>query len=886
MTGPRRAFRLPWRTRAQIRADLDAELEFHYRMRTEELMTQGMSEADARREAEREFGDEAYTRRYCEELDRASERQIRLRDAVRDLAHDLHIALRGLVHRPAYAIVVILSLALGVGANTAVFSVLDSVLLRRLPFPHPERLVTVDELNLRANRERSDIAPAEYLAWVRAQTRFEGIALHSFRNMTLTGGAAPEMLTGSRVSANFFDVLGVHAAFGRTFRPGEDATLDRIVVLADGAWRRLFGADSSIVGRQILLGGNSYTVIGVLPPEFVFPGRSNVQFFEPIDFAAGMADPNRAWKFHRYHGFARLGPGVSLADARAELTTIARRIERERPETNTGHLTTVLPLDDALVGNARTTILALMGAAVFVLLIAAANLANLALSRALGRRPEFAVRAALGASRWRLVRLALTESLALSVIGGAVGLGVAYVGTPLLLRLYPSALPPSFTVGFSVSALVFALGAAIATGVAFGLVPAFAATRAQLTGTLRDGTHGSSAGRTRSRARDALVVMQVALAMVLVVGAGLLIQTLLRLQSLDLGYQPRNVSTVWLSLSGPRYDTREAIVAFWDALRRRLAEEPRIQSIGLAGAVPFAGGSGASLAIDGRPNEEPLPEVRYTVYSPGFRTTIGVPLLAGRDFNDLDRAGGQDVVLINEAAAKRFWLAQSPIGARIRLGPDPSEPWATVVGVIGDFRQEGLESAPRPLAIQNARQDVWSSMFVAMRSRESPVALDAIVKKAVRELDPAIAVGDATSLESLLGGELAPRRFAVSILGVFGAIALLLAVVGVYGVIAYGVAARRRELGVRVALGAVPRQLAASVLAQGIWLGITGLVIGTASAVMLTRFLANLLFGVGRLDAPTFAAAAVILGAATLIACWIPARRAAHADPMTVLREE
>lgn len=886
MTRPRRAFRFPWRTRAQIRADLDEELEFHHRMRTEELVREGMSEADARREAEREFGDEAYTRRYCEELDRASQREIRVRDAVRDVAHDLRIALRGLVHRPAYAVVVILSLALGVGANTAVFSVLDSVLLRRLPFPHAERLVTVDELNLRANHERSDIAPAEYLAWVRAQTRFDGIAVHGFRSMTLTGGAAPEMLTGSRVSANFFDVLGVHAALGRTFRAGEDATPNRLVIIPDGTWRRLFGADSSIVGKQILLGGDSYTVIGVLPPQFVFPGRSNVQFFEPIDFAAATQDANRAWKFHRYHGFARLKAGVSIADARAELTTIARRLGQERPETNAGHLTTVLPLDEAIVGNARTTILALMGAAVFVLLIAAANLANLALSRALARRSEFAVRAALGASRWRLVRLALTESLALSVIGGGAGLGVAYVGTPLLLRLYPSALPPSFTAGFSVAALVFAIGAALGTGVLFGLAPALAATRTQLVGALRDGSRSVSGGRPRSRARNTLVVMQVALAMVLVVGAGLLIQTLARLQSLDLGYQPRGVSTVWLSLSGPRYSKGDAIVAFWDALRRRLVQERSIESVGLAGAVPFAGGSGASLAIDGAPNVQPLPELRYSVYSPGFRATIGVPLLAGRDFNELDRAGGQDVVLINDAAAKRFWPGQSPIGARIRLGPDPSVPWATVVGVIGDFKQEGLESATRPLAIQNSRQDVWSSMFVAMRSRQSALELGAIVKKAVRELDPAIAVGEVTPLASFLGGELAPRRFAMSILGVFSIIALLLAAVGVYGVIAYGVSARRRELGVRVALGAVPQKLAASVLAQGVALAVTGLVLGTVGAVLLTRFLANLLFGVGRLDAPTFIIAAVILGAATLIACWIPARRAAHADPMSVLREE
>jgi putative ABC transport system permease protein len=879
-------FRLPWRTTRQIRVDLDDELEFHFQMRSEELMREGMDASDARREAEREFGDQAFTKRYCERLDRATERETRFVDWIADLRHDLRTTIRGLRHRPAFASIAILTVALGVGANTAVFSVLDSVLLRRLPFPNPERLVTVDELNLQTNTIRSDIAVAEYLDWVRDQRSFEGIAVHGARNLTYAGGAAPEMLVGRRVSANFFDVLGVHAAVGRTFREGEDRGVNRIVVLSDGLWNRLFGADRAIVGKPIVLGGDSYTVIGVLPKDFFFPGATTKQFYTPIDFQAAMADVNRARKFHFTHGFARLKPNVTVADGRAELTTIARRLERENPQTSTGHLTTVTPLGQALVGDVRLTILSLMGAALFVLLIVAANLANLALSRAMLRRQEFAVRAALGASRSRLVRLALTESVALALLGGLVGVGVAWWGTPALLRLYPSALPQTFAVHTSMTALAFALGVATLTGLAFGLAPALATRTGSLVTSLRDGSRGASAGRGRARGRATLVVGQVAVAMILVVGAGLLVRTLAKLQSLQLGYKPEGAITAWLSLSGPRYRESSAIVDFWTTLQTRLKQEPSIESVGLSGSVPLAGGSGASLAIDGRANTEPLPPIRYGVFSDGAMRTLGIALISGRDFNDEERSGGAQAVIINRAAAKKFWPAENPIGARVRLGPDPTQPWATVIGVMADYRQEQLVADPPPLAVTNFKQDVWSSLFITLRTKETPVAARAILQRAVRELDPSLAIETPTPLTRMIGGELGQRRFVLSILVVFGSVALLLAVVGVYGVIAYGVTARRQEFGVRAALGAMPRELVSTVLGQGARLACAGLVIGLAGAVLLTRFLSNLLFGVPSLDPTTFVVAASVLGVATLVASWIPARRAATADPMSVLREE
>lgn len=882
----RREVRLPWRNGARIRADLADELEFHLQMRAEELMAKGMDKADARREAEREFGDRERTRQYCERMDRGSDRADRVREWWSGFWQDLRMVARGARLRPGYAVVVIATLALGVGANTAVFSVLDSVLLRGLPFPHADRLVTVDELNLRVGRVRSDIAVAEYLDWSARQRSFVGIAVHGQSALTYDGTKAPVMLAGRRVSANFFDVLGTRAVLGRTFALGEDRGVNRVVVLTNGAWTRLFGEDKGIVGRRIVLGGDSYTVIGVLPSDFLMPGMTPRDYFVPINVDAAMADVNRARKWHFLHGFARVKDGVTIETAAAELTSIARSIERENPGVSDGHLTTVLPMQQAMVGDVRPTILALMGAAAFVLLIAAANLANLALGRALLRRREFAVRAALGATRARLARIALTESVSLSLLGGAIGAVIAWKGTPALVALYPSAVPPSLDIHINIVALAFALGISAATGVVFGLAPVTGSWRDRLTASLGDGARGSSAGRPHTRARNALVVVQIALAIVLVVGAGLLVQTLSRLQSLNLGYSPKNVSFVWVNLTGPKYRERQAITQFWETVLARLRREPGMESVALAGTLPLTGGSGASLAIEGRPNTAPLPDIRYSVFSDGLLATVGVPLVAGRDFNESDTREGARVALINESLAKKFWPGQNPIGAHIRLGPDPTEPWSEVVGVVGDYRQEELDAPVPPLAINAYRQDTWGGLLITVKSTEPAKTLQSVIETAVHDLDPAIAVGAPTPLGAMISGAVGQRRFAMSVLAAFGAVALVLAIVGVYGVIAYSVTARRQEFGVRIALGAFPRQLVMSVLAYGARLAAIGLVFGVVAAVFLTRFLSSLLFEVRPLDVGTFAGAALALVVATLAACWLPARRAARVDPVIAMRVE
>ena len=881
-----RSFRLPWRSTASIRRDLEDEMALHIDLRARELEAGGMAPDDARREAWREFGDVRETRRYCERLDRAAEREVRAGEWLRDARQDLAIAVRGMRRNPAFTAVAVITLALGIGANAAVFTVLDAVLLRKLPFPEADRVVTVYEQQPRTGRTHTDVSAAEYLAWRDGQHAFTGIAAYGYGGFIYADGRVPEVIEGRRVTANFFDVLGVRAALGRTFLPGEDATANHIVVLTHGLWQRLFGGDSTIVGRQIRLSDTPYTVIGVLPPTFEFPGESPA-IFRPIDFASALANPQRAWGFHFLrHAFARLKPGATIESARADLTTIAQRLEREHPKSNTGHLVTIEPLEQSLVREVRPTILALMGAAGFVLLIACANVANLALARALGRRREIGVRIALGAGRGRIVRQSLTESLALATIGGALGVAIAWWGPRVLLAMYPEALPANVHVAVDGSVLLFAVVVATLTGVVFGLVPALASARHDVAASLRDGARGAAGGRRASRVRGTLAVLQMAFAMVLLVGAGLLVRTLGELQRLDLGFSPERVSWVWVPLAGPKYQENEPITAFWDRLLDRLRQTPGIESVSIESSLPLLGGSGASLAIEGRPVDGPLPGVRYGSVSEGFLETLRIPLKEGRNFSPDDRPGTEPVVLINEATAKRFWPDGGAVGARVRLGPDTTEAWNRVVGVIGSHRQESLEEEPPPLALTLYRQNVWGSMTLAVRSSLSVARLDTVVAAAVHELDPGIPLEQVQTLSSVLRSASAQRRFALWLLGGFAAVALALAVVGVYGVIAYGVEARRREFGVRIALGAVPSDVVRLVVRSGAGLAVIGVVVGAVMAVPLTRTLSGLLFGVKALDAPTFVGMAVVLVAAAAVACLLPASRAAREDPSGALRAE
>jgi predicted permease len=709
----------------------------------------------------------------------------------------------------------------------------------------------------------------------------------TFGGGTYVGDGDPVRLAGLRVDANVFPVLGVSAAIGRTFVAGEDSTAlaPTVVMLSHGAWRRLFGGDSTIVGKAISLSGRMRTVVGVLPPSFFFPTAADAEIFTPLDLTPVLNDANRARKFHFLGAVGRLRPGVAVEEARAELVSIARRLERDYPESNAGITVNTLGVRDAVVGDTRPALLVLLGASLLVLLIACANVAGMLLSRAVSRRQELAVRAALGAGRARLVRQMLTESVVLAGVGGLVGLGLAAWGTRALVASAGDMLPVSSQIAVDTTVLTTAILVTLACGVLFGLVPALAASR-DMHMTLKDAGRGSSGGVGRHRLRTALVTGQLALAAMLLVGAGLLVRSLTRLQQNDLGYTVDSALTFELGLVGQRYATSEAQDQFYEELYRRLNALPGVVAVGASGNLPLRGGASASLAIDGRPHQgERLPEVGYQPVSDDWFKAMGVPLRRGRPFAPSDHNDAPPVVILSETAARQFWPNADPVGARLRLGPNPNTPWFTVVGIVGDVRM-GVAGTPRPTAYVSARQDHWGGMAFVVRTTGDPMALLPAVRREVRAIDPTLPVSEARSMRDVQAMQLTDRRLPMQLMAAFAMLALVLAAVGVYGVMAYSVAARTREIGVRVALGARPGNVFGMIVRYGLATAATGLVIGLSGAAALGKLLTNLLYEVAPTDGATFVSVAVVLLAVVLAACLIPARRAVRVDPLEALRSE
>ena len=696
----------------------------------------------------------------------------------------------------------------------------------------------------------------------------------------------PLRLNGMRVDANVFTVLGARPHLGRTFVVGEDsAGVNPTILLSYAVWRRVFGGDSAIVGKAIDLSGRQRTVIGVMGPSFFFPTRAEAEFFIPLDLTPMLRDVNRARKFHNLGFVGRLRPGATLAQARSDLTGIMRQLERDYPESNSNKSVNPVGMREAVVGDTRPALLVLLGASLLVLLIACANVAGMLLSRAVSRRQELAVRAALGAGRGRLVRQMLTESVVLALCGGAAGLSLALVGTRALVATAGDMLPAAGQVAVDGTVLVTTLVVTIACGVIFGLVPALAASRG-MHGALKDATRGTSGGVGRYRLRSALVTGQLALAVVLLVGAGLLVRSLARLQNNDLGYSVESVLTFEVNLVGERYATTEGQDQFYDALYSRIAALPGVVGVGAAGNLPIRGGSMASLAIDGR--ELPkgkLPEIGYQPVSDDLFKTMGIPLKQGRTFGPGDHNSAPGVAILSELLARTFWPNESPIGARIRLGPDPSQPWTEVIGVVGDVRM-GVDGDMRGTAYVSMRQDHWGGAAIAVRTTGDPAALLPAVRREMKAIDPTLPVADPATMKEVRSRRLSDRRLPMQLMAVFALLALTLAAVGVYGVMAYSVAARTREIGVRIALGAQPRAVFGMIVRQGLGAAVVGLVLGLAGAVALGGVLTKLLFGVSPTDAPTFIGVAAILLCVTLAACLIPARRAVRVDPLEALRSE
>jgi putative ABC transport system permease protein len=801
------------------------------------------------------------------------------------LMQDLRYAARALRRAPGFALVAILTLALGIGANTGIFSVVSGVLLQPLPFRDPARLVVVWGDHNTIGHEVASLP--DFQDWRTGNTTFAGMTgvANAGDNLVVPGADAVR-LRSARVTANFFTVLGVTPALGRAFLPEEDTYgSHQVVVLSDALWRRQFGANPGIVGQSILLNGTAYRVVGVAPPEMTQP--QGVDLWSPLAFNPAERPPSRRGDFLFVIG--RLKDGVTVAQAKTEMQSIMSRLEREYPGTNQGWSADVVPLHDELVGPVRPALLIFAGAVGLVLLIACANVANLMLARSAVREREVAVRLAMGAPRSRIARQLLTESVLLALIGGAAGVLLAVWFVASLQTMQLSQIPRLEEVRVNGVVLLFTLVVSVLTGLLFGLAPALRLTRPELQGALKEGGRGAAGGTRTDRVRGALVLSQVAMALLLLVGAGLLVRSFQHLLQVEPGFRAENVLTFRLTLPRTKYADPEQTYATQRMLRERLAALPGVRSVGMTSDLPMADGYGyLTFAVQGQTQPDPgvVQDAVVIVADADYFTTMGIPLRRGQLFTGREPFDTTTVAVINEALARRFLKGRDPIGARITLGDGDAGPWATVVGVVADTRLESMAKEPYQQIFFPAQQLVQRGMSFALRTAGDPAALAPAVRRAVADLDPTVPVADLETMERRVSSVMAKPRVNLTLLGIFAAVALLLASVGIYGVVAYAVAQRTRELGIRVALGASGRDVLRLVLRQGMTPVVVGLVLGLAVALLSTRVLTSILYGVRPTDPLTLAAVTILLGAIGFVASWLPARRAMRVDPMIALRAE
>ena len=803
-----------------------------------------------------------------------------LRLSAESAADVLH-GLRVLLQRPGFTAAVLVTLALGIGANTAVFTILDTALLRPLPYAEPERLVRIWENNPARGWPQFSVSQPNFLDWrEQGGVAFERLAAATNRPCNLTGAGEAERLSGFAMSHDFLPLLGVRPMLGRDMLPQEDAPGGEPVVLLSRAfWQRRFGGDPDIVGRTIALNDVPTTVIGVLP-EFYW---GSFEVFVPL-----RPDPNQSRGDHRLSVYGRMKPGVSFEQARATMVGTADNLARRYPDTNDGWTVTLSTFFDwAVPRESRSPLYFLLGAVVLVLLISCANVAGLLLARAAGRRREIAVRAALGASRARLVRQLLAESMLLAALGGGLGLLAAQWGLNAIKASLDRAVPRADEIVLDHRVLLFTLAATALTGLLFGLAPALQATRVDLQGTLKDGTAG--AGTTRQRARSVLVVGQVALSLVLLVGVGLLVRSLMALVDTPPGFDPKNLLTGSISLPDSRYPTGKEYVTFHQRLLARLGGLPGVKAASIASGLPMDGNAtmmevhpdGAPAPADG-----PAPSAQWRLVSPGYFRTMGIPLRSGRDLEDRDLApdtGDLRGAVISEALARRLWPGQDPIGRTFHPW-NASNPPITVVGVAGDVRLFSLDQTPETAVYLLFMR--WNPIQIVVRTEGDPAAFASLLRGEVRAIDPGVPVAQVQTMDDLLDRTTASRRFTMTLLAVFAGMALLLSGVGLFGLLAFLVSQRTRDIGVRLALGARRSDILRLVVGRAMLLTSIGVAAGLAGSVALAGAIRSMLYGVGERDPLTLAATAIVLVAVALVACWLPARRAARVDPMIALRCE
>jgi predicted permease len=807
---------------------------------------------------------------------------------------EIRYAARMLLKRPGFSLIAVLTLALGIGANTAIFSVVNATLLRPLPFNDPERVVIVWGALPKLGSTLPNSTPNFEGLKAKAQT-FERLAAFRSWSWQLTGGAEPELLRGARVSAGFFEAVGAGPILGRTFTPEEDVENHApVVVISHDLWQRHFGGDRDVIGKPIALTGQNAMVIGVMPDGFQFPGGANM--IPGLQFAL----QNDVWMPIRFteeergrHGnlnlavIGRLKPGVSAAQGQTELNAI----QKDLPLGTIEFGLNVVPLHQQMVGTIRKPLLVLLATVALVLLIACANIANLLLARATARQKEIAIRAALGAARRRIIGQLLTESLLLSLAGGAIGLLLAVWGNSLLVSLIPRDVPRINDVGVDARILLFTLAISIVTGLVFGLVPALQASRFDLNQTLKEGLRGGSAGAGQNRLRSLLVVSEVAMALVLLIGAALLMKSFMRLLDVKPGFNPDHVLTLNIqlpSLPPSRYENRDAQAAFFQQLMTRLQAVPGVENAGAVLSLPLSGASESSdLIFAGQESAEfngHRPNADYTIVTPEYFSTLQIPLLQGRYFTAQDKQDAPLAVIVNDTLAARVWPGESPLGKRFRVGFEEKQ--REVVGVVGSIKQVKLDAEARSAMYLPHLQSPTPGLTVLVRTRGEPLAMASAVRQEVRALDKDVPVTQVQTMEKVLGASVAQPRFSMLLVGLFAALALVLSAVGIYGVMAYAVSRRAHEIGVRMALGAGAGQVLKLVLKDGMTLAFAGIALGLLGAFALTRLMASLLFGIGAKDPVTFVSVAAFLALVAFIACYIPARRATKVDPLVALRNE
>jgi putative ABC transport system permease protein len=806
-----------------------------------------------------------------------------------DLTQDIRYALRVLAKNPAFTFIAVIALALGIGANSAIFSVVDAVLLRPLPFNHPEQLVMVWENAAHLGFPKNTPSPANFLDWQKQTQSFTGMAATVERSFNLTGVGEPERLEGRRVSANLFELLGVPALLGRTFVLEDDRPGTHVVVLSYSLWQRRFGSDPAVIGRAITLNGESYTVVGVMPQLMQLPGYENVndQLWVSIAFPSEEAAQRGN---HFLEVIARLKPGITMKQAQAEMETISARLAQQYPDYNTRIGAVVVPLHEQVVGDIKPALLVLLGAVGFVLLIACANVANLLLARAAVRQKEIAVRLALGASQSRLIRQFLTESVLLAIFGAVIGLLLAFFGLHALRTFIPASISQVETINIDARVLIFTILVAVVTGIGFGLAPAIHGSHLNLNDTLKEGGRDSTGGGG-NRARGLLVIGEVAVSFVLLIGAGLLINSFFHLRKLDPGFRADHLLTMKVNLSEVKYPDLERRAAFFDEVMRRVRELPGVRSAAVAGNLPLTyNGDSMAISVEGVPDPptDQRPDVIFRAIGAGYFDTMGIPIVRGRDFTDQNNADSKDVVVISEKTATHFWPGQDPIGKRLKPGWSTSKsPWREVIGIVKDVRQNDLIAPPKMQMYFTYRQpkNIAANALV-VRTTIEPMSLAESVRNAIWSVDKDQTVADIDTMDHIVAGAVARQRFSMVLLGVFASLALMLASVGIYGVMSYSVAQRTREIGIRMALGARRADVLQMTVRQGLKLVGAGMILGLVAAFLLTRVMTTLLYGISATDPMTFIGISVMLLAVAILASYVPALRATKVDPITALRAQ